>query len=444
MLNVFIIAAIVGTIPLIVVFPFTGVLAWHWIAFMNPHRLGWGGLGLPPAMVVGAATLMFWLISREPKVPPRDTIVYLLVTLAAWISITTVFAIAPNGANPIWERAIKILLFALVTCTMVTTVHRLHGLIWVIVLSMGFFSIKGGLFVILTGGNATVFGPPNSFIGENNALAMAILMTLPLFWYLKENAELPLMRWVLLIAFILSVFAVIGSYSRGAFLALVAVAAFFALNSRHKFVYISIGIGLLAVFAVFVPPAWIAEMQSIANFEDDPSAQGRFDAWLFALRLVGERPILGGGFRAYYDDALFMALVPDAATARAWHSNYFQILGEHGIIGFIIFASIFLFTWRRSSDLVRIGTELGRQWPADLGRMCKVSLVAYASAGVFLNMAFFDLYYAIVVIVVSGYQVIAQERPGAETTRRGLRWRALPASESMSRSEKFRRTGGGK
>lgn len=427
MLDYFIFCAVLGTIPLSLYAPFVGILAWTWLAFMNPHRLGWTFVeDVPVAMIVGAATILAWAISREPKLPPKDSLTAYLLFLMFWITLTTLFAVAPDSAWPIWDRAIKILLMTTLAFTLVTNIHRLNALIWMTVLSIGFFGIKGGLFTILAGGQYKVWGPPESFIADNNALAMAILMTLPLMWYLAAITKHRWLRTALFTAVILSIFAVIGSFSRGAFLALVCVALYLALVSRRRVLYLTFSVVLGAILTTFVADHWVARMDTIAGFEEDESAQGRFDAWLFAFRLALDSPILAGGFRAYADDALFLELVPDAPTARSWHSVYFQVLGEHGFVGLVLFVTIFIAGWRRATGLCSLGKRYEIRWAEELGRMGQASFVAFAAAGVFLNMAFFDLYYTVLVIVAAGYRIASHAAPEAtalETGRaRPRRW----------------------
>ena len=60
------------------------------------------------------------------------------------MSFTTLFAAYPDHAQWKWDRTIKILLFnGFVTLGLITTRQRLDALIWVIVLSLGFFALKG-------------------------------------------------------------------------------------------------------------------------------------------------------------------------------------------------------------------------------------------------------------------------------------------------------------
>src|ERR671910_541197 len=184
-----------GSLPLIVIKPHVGVLVWSWIGYMNPHRLTWGfAYDFPFAMVIGVVTIAAWLFSREPKTLPWHPLVLLLAIFAAWVSFTTLFAAYPDQAQWKWDRTIKILLLnGLVTLGLITTRQRLDALIWVIVLSLGFFAVKGAAFTLLTGGNYRLAGPRGSFFANNNPFALAFLMPLPLARYLQLTAY---RRWL--------------------------------------------------------------------------------------------------------------------------------------------------------------------------------------------------------------------------------------------------------
>jgi probable O-glycosylation ligase (exosortase A-associated) len=143
-------------------------------------------------------------------------------------------------------------------------------------------------------------------------------------------------------------------------------------------------------------------MNSISNYEKDESAQGRLDAWSFALKLAKDHPIVGGGFRVFYDSRIFLSYIPDAPTSRNAHSIYFEVLGEMGFVGLFLFLALgaaALLTTQRIIKLARQKPDL--KWAADLARMLQVSLLGYATAGAFLNLGFFDLYYTVLVIIVA-------------------------------------------
>jgi len=395
-MNTLIVISIFSTIPAILLWPHVGILVWFWIGLMNPHRLAWGATSeMSFAFYIGIVTLGAWLFSREPKRIPVSPVTVLLGLLIVWITVSTTYAMVPDYAWPEWNRSVKILAMTFVTIAIMATRERIHALVWVMVVSLGYYSVKGGIFTILGGGESTVWGPPGSFISDNNQLAMALLMVLPFMRYLQLHSESRLVRLGLLAAMAVTVFSIIGSQSRGAFLALLVVGFALVAKSRYR---LRIGalvlvVGLLAVW--FVPERWIERMDTIQNYEQDTSAIGRLTTWKVSYEIALQRPLTGGGFNVTENPDVYQSFVP-GAPARSAHSVYFEVLGEHGFAGLAIFLSLGFFTWR-SFGTVR---KRGAQWASDMASMGQVSLLGYFSAGAFLNLAFFDLYYAIVALAV--------------------------------------------
>ncbi len=92
-------------------------------------------------------------------------------------------------------------------------------------------------------------------------------MVLPLVNYLRTQSENRYLRMGLAAGFALSFLAVLGSYSRGAFVALVALAVVWWLRSRNKVVYL-IFVALLAIPAFeFMPQSYYHRIATIDNAE---------------------------------------------------------------------------------------------------------------------------------------------------------------------------------
>jgi probable O-glycosylation ligase (exosortase A-associated) len=398
---------IFGSLPLIVVKPHVGVLVWSWIGYMNPHRLTWGfAYDFSFAMVVGLVTVAAWLFSREPKMLPWHPLVLLLAAFAAWVSFTTLFAVYPDHAQWKWDRTIKILLFnGFVTIGLITTRQRLDALVWVIVLSLGFFALKGALFTVLTGGIYRLQGPSGSFIADNNQFGMALLMAMPLVRYLQLTAQSRWMRLGLLVLLVCFLVSVLGTYSRGAVIGLAVTAIALFVKSRHR-MRLALGAGLaLAAVVEFMPEHWHDRVASIFAYEEDASAQARFDSWRYALEIAREHPVVGGGFEIFRGNKAVTE-----AGYRSAHSIYFEVLGEHGWVGAGLFLALGLGAYRTARSVIRRASEDQKlSWAADLAAMVQVSIAAYAIAGLFLNLATFDLYYHLIAIVVIASALV---RPG--------------------------------
>src|SRR4051794_5005363 len=94
-----------GSIPFTLVRPHIGIYVWTWLSLMNPHRMAFGfAYSLRVALVVGAATLVAWFVSREPKRPPASTPVVVLAVFTLWVTFVNLFAINPEDAYVKWSE----------------------------------------------------------------------------------------------------------------------------------------------------------------------------------------------------------------------------------------------------------------------------------------------------------------------------------------------------
>ena len=402
---------ILASIPFIFWRPYIGILAWSWIGFMNPHRLAWGFVHTAPvAMIVGLATILSFVLSREPKRFPTTFLSGLLIVYMFWMCVSTVFAIDQELSYPKWDKAMKVMFGVLFTLVIMYTRERLELLISVIVGSIGFYCIKGGIFTIMSGGQWMVFGPPGSFFASNNALALATIMTIPLMRYLHLQAKKLWLRLGLFAAIALSIISVVGSYSRGAFLALSAMLIVLILKSpRRGLLLCATFIGALLALTI-VPDKWYDRMHSITTYEQDGSAIGRFQAWRFAYEIAKANPITGGGFFVGSNTPLFLKHVPDATTSRAAHSIWFEVLGEHGFVGLGIFLLIGATALLTGSWIIsRTKNRPELTWASNLAAMLQVSMVGYAVGGTFLSQALFDLYWVLVVLMIQTSIIVKKE-----------------------------------
>jgi len=400
MRDIFVTTVIFGALPLVLARPYLGVLLWTWVSFMNPHRLCWGfAYNFPFAMIVAIVTLVSLLISREPKKIPwtRETVVLLIFIL--WMVVTTIFSVYPVLAWPQLDKVVKIQLMVFVTMMLMQSKERLNLLVWVMALSLAFYGVKGGIFTITHGGVYHVKGPANTFIGGDNEMGLALIMTIPLLRYLQLTATKVSLRYTMTVVIMLSALAAIGSQSRGAMLGMAGMGMFFWLKSRNKLFTSLLAAVAAALILMTMPQQWFDRMATIENYQQDASAEGRINAWKMALNLAKDRP-LGAGFEAF-QPAMFAIYAPDPDNVHDSHSIYFEVLGEHGFFGLFLFLLLGLMTWRTASWIIkRARGDPENRWAADLAAMVQVSLVGYASAGAFLGLANFDLYYTLIAVVV--------------------------------------------
>lgn len=391
-------------LPIVLVRPFVGVVLWSWISFMNPHRLVYGGVALmmPWAMIIFIATIIGCILAREPRRLPINAVTVLISLFLVMITVTSTFALAPwQDVEAKWETVSKVFLFLLVTASLLTSRDRIHALVWAMAISLAFFGIKGGGFTLLGGGSNKVFGPPSSMIFDNNHLATALLVCLPLMNYLRIESRHAIVRHGFAAAMVLTTFAVVGSYSRGALVALLAISAYFWLKTPNKIVSGTLVLIALAAAIAFMPEGWLDRMHSIQAYRDDASAMGRLEIWHVAWVMATSRPLTGVGFYATYTQPVVSMFVPGTET-RAVHSIWFEVLAEHGFPTFFVWLGIIVagvyYAWR-TIRLTKGIAEL--QWCANLARMSQVSTIAYLSGGSLLSLAYWDYYFTLLVAVAA-------------------------------------------
>lgn len=401
-----------ASLPFIFKSPRVGVLMWVWISIMNPHKLTYGfAYSFPFAAIIAGVTLVSLVTSREQKSFPFNGVTVCMLLFFIWMSITTLAAIYPESAYTIWEKVSKTFLFLFITLMVMRSKKDIELLVWLLAFSVGFFGIKGGIFTVMTGGQYKVWGPPGSYIEDNNALALAVTMTIPLFNYLRGRVQNKWLQRGFLAAMVLCGFAALGTYSRGGLLAMAAMSLFLWTKSSRKLVFGSGMVLVGALLLVFMPDKWNDRMNTIQTYQEDGSALGRLNAWQMAFNLANDRPI-GGGFDIWTPE-LFYMYSPDPNRVHAAHSIYFAALGEHGYPGLLLYLAIFFLSWRTAARIVKQASRYRElEWVKQLAVALQISMIGFAVGGAFLSLLYWDYQYYQFVLLVLLERYLQNWQPG--------------------------------
>jgi putative inorganic carbon (hco3(-)) transporter len=380
--------------------PWIGIMVWTWLSIMNPHRFTYGlAYTAPLAAITAVSILAGMLMTREKDSPFKGTPVTVFFIFMLWITLSWLLGIDPNSDYAQWNKVMKIDFMILVALALLHSKKHILALTWVAAGSLALLGLKGGIFTVLTGGNYRVWGPPGSFIEDNNEFALSLVMTIPLLRFLQMQLTSKWGRMAMTGTMVMCAAAALGSYSRGALLAISCMLVFLWWRGKNKLTMAMV-MALAAVpLVIFMPDAWVDRMSSIGSYDEDRSSMGRISAWWNAWNLAWNYPT-GVGFNAARPE-LFARFSPYPDFVHAAHSIYFQVLGNHGFVGLFLFLMIWITTWRtaswlRSSKNRRPETK----WCADLASMAQVSLIGYGVGGAFLSLSYFDLPYNIMVLVV--------------------------------------------
>lgn len=401
MRDLLVFALVIGSLPIILVKPFFGVLVWTWLGLMNPHMLLFSfARGQPFAQLV-AGVLLFSMLAtpKEHRWPPAIAVTILLGGLWVWMGVTTLTAINPDYSGERLLAVSKILLMTFVVMAMLTSKARIIALVWVAAFSIAFYGIKGGVFTLTTGGGEHVWGPESTFIGGNNEIGLALNMTVPLLRFLQLYVTSPRIKLAIMGVIGLCVVAILGTQSRGALVGLVVMGLWLIIKSPRKVPILAM-LAFLAVPAVlFMPASWYERMDTIDSYEQDASAMGRINAWWAAYYLALDNP-MGGGLASLQQPKIMLAYAPQPKFNDV-HSIFFQVLADLGFFGLGLYLVLGMATLAAVRSIIRDSKADPRlRWMGDLSAMIYVSLAAFAASGAFLGLAYFDYMFTIMALVV--------------------------------------------
>jgi len=336
-----------GMVPAVLMSPFAGVLLYYWLDNLPPDQVY--AVTLIPdyaSFAIGALTFLTWLILEKKTVPRPLPVLLLMIALLLWINLTTLYALASGVGLYEWQRTVKVIGFAILTAQMLSTRARLEAFVWVLVLSAIYFAVPGAIKVIISGGSGgigtgeVVVGAEGSFFGDRVTLSVVLALALPFALYLGRRTTLLPIRWqrlawpAMLGVAATFLIALIGTFARTGLVAGSATLLMLAARSQRKIVAALVVAAVVLALLAITPDNWFFRMDTIVNYQDDGSAMSRIAAWKWAWHLALEHPIVGGGFGVFTLDA---GSIPGRPGWLAAQNIFFEVMGEHGFVGFDLF-----------------------------------------------------------------------------------------------------------
>jgi len=401
---------IVGLFPTSFRRPFIGLLLFTLLAYMRLQDLTWGFARFQRwSFYVAVITLAGFIVgpgSKRFMLP--DWRNYAMVLLTICVGLSLVFSGQVEGRADIarYIEFLKIIGVALFTTAVVKNRDYLRVLVWVIALSFGFFGVKNGLAMILSGGSLVISQGPGGMLADNNDFALALTMGVPMLFCLGLAERRKLMKRVMLTMVPLTMLTIVATQSRGGFLALTCATFVLVWRSRNRVAGIATFLLIGAAAFIAVPESYKARIATIGNYEEDGSAMGRIYAWKVAGHMIAANPYFGVGFDKFQRNyrAYDQAATPGGATGgsgvRVAHNSYLQIWAECGTPAFLLYLFLIVLSY---FDLWRI-RRLARDryhasWILSYTTMFEASLSGFVVGSVFLNRAQFDLFYHFVAVI---------------------------------------------
>lgn len=407
MRGIFLLGVILAIILLGARAPYLFVLGYVWASIFTPQLLAYSIIPSIPISLIFAllSFCAFFIQKKERHIVwrPQSIIVGLL---AVWMTATLLWAVAPDAAYSKWDWAIKSIAFTIIIPFFIRGKIELELFIWVILISGMAHCMSFAAKVVLSGGG---YGVPlglvggNTGYGEGSTLAMFSVSLVPLAIYLYFHQTLinneRLVKWMLIAFIVFSLLTAIGTYARTGLVCMAVLAACLIYYGRRKLLSALVVVVLAGVVYPFIDTEWLTRMSSI-NSDVDQSAMGRVAVWKWVIEYIAYHP-LGGSFEMYRINSYAMELSDGSVlrvASKAFHNIYIEVLGEGGILGFVMFVLIILMTLMAFMRHKKILVTSGEQWLGDVGRYLLICTLIYLVGGLFIGVAFQSYFYYLVAL----------------------------------------------
>jgi putative inorganic carbon (hco3(-)) transporter len=427
--------------------PFVMTLGYVWVDTFQPQSVAYFILNeLPVAFIMGAAAVLTWLLLDRRSPPPLMLVTVCMVALAIWMTAALLWAELPDRAWAKWDWAFKTVAFAAFIPLVIRSRVQIEAFAQTYVFSLAANFVPFGLKVLLSGGGyGTNLGleAGNSGLAEGGYLSTVCLMAVPLALFLGKHGKLiprlPMMHLAYGGIAMLALVTAIGTYERSALVGMVMLGLYMFIRSRRKLLFGSlIAVAAIAV-VVLAAKSWDARVSTIDQYNTESSALTRLLMWKWTLGFAAAHPF-GGGFDAYGTSVIMMP--PDdlhpggyLQIGRAYHSIYFEVLGDLGYPGLIMFLVIIgssLFSLIRLSRKCRKIPDL--VWVADMSDAVQSGMLVFLTSGAFVGLAFQPpFWYFVAMGVCLRGHVWHAERVGTEGVK-GWRLAAQRAREATLNS----------
>ena len=391
--------------------PFLFVLAYVYVDIVSPQRLTYFLLNSVPISLICVGLAVGGYVLADEKTGSRFAIrQWVLVALLGWAAFTTINADLPLDALDKWGWVWKALAFAIFLPFTLRTKLRIEALLLFMVLSVSSIVVVGGIKTLFSGGGygaLNLMVANNSGLYEGSIISTFAIAVIPLILFLAKHGTVFPNDWrvkVYATALILACLLIpIGTQARTGLICIAVLAVLTLRATKRRVLYLML-LAVAGTAAVqFLPSSYGKRMETIKGYQADSSASTRLAVWAWTWDYVKQHPT-GGGFNAYMQNRITIDLKSTSGDAnnqtttnsqdhdagRAYHSSYFEMLGEQGFPGFGLWLLLHLLGLVRMEAVRRRYRQAtgDEAWIAPLATALQHGHVIYLIGSFFVGIAF--------------------------------------------------------
>jgi probable O-glycosylation ligase (exosortase A-associated) len=381
---------------------FMGLVAFTFMLLVSPQAwfpaIKSFRLALVAAAVAIAAHLAGRAFGRTPAMPLRREMVIALLLLG-WAALTVPLSLWPGGSMAqLTDHFLKAVIFFWLIGTLISTEWQLKRFAWVLSLCSiplaltAINNYRSGVFVTLAGSavqRIAGYTGGSGLAGNPNDLALMMNLLIPITGALFVIARHPWQRIVTGAALLLSVAAIIATFSRAGFitLAVVAVLGLLAMVRRGAAMTALVLVLLTAIGLAVMPQEYVTRLSTITNIESDVtgSAQGRWTDFVLSVEYVQQHPLTGAGLG---QDLLALNAARGHETWRSVHNAYLQAAVDLGLPGLMLLLALLAASFLNARFVRRQAAKTGRRDLETLAQGVSISLAAFSVEAFFHPIAY--------------------------------------------------------
>ena len=325
--------------------PFWGVVFYYYLAFFRPQDYyHWALTGTRFSYYIASVTILSYFLSkvRNGYLIPKNKDTFLMFFFCLAMGISTFFSPIPERSWPLFFAFSKISLFYFFSLAMIDSEKKFKIMLWVLIYSFVYYAFWTNKRFIFEG-IKMIEGPglAEAVYRDRNNFAILFVMAIPVCFYMRYLLQHKILKFSLLGAVPLLMHAVVCTFSRGAYLGMLAAAGYSIFKMRRKAVIVFAVLVFIVMLIRFQGSEHRERMRTILTRgeEREYSAQRRLDAWKSAFMMMSAHPLVGIGLDNF---EILETQYNPVAIGRVAHNTYLQIVAEAGIPAMVAYILILL------------------------------------------------------------------------------------------------------